>query len=223
MRSIVLLIAVVLCGMGACKPKSATNTVTTTDSTGAVVTTEVPAPAEVKIGYLSSAELLSVMPEVKAADKKLESFMQKKESSFNALMKKYEDKVKYLQNNAQNISPVEQESKMKELTGLEQQLQTAQARGQQDVAVERERLYAPILSHADSIIKKIGEEEGYAFIYNSSAGLLLYADTTKNLLPLVKERLGLTNVTADPKLEQQMKEMKGIKDSPTPAAGAGGK
>jgi outer membrane protein len=64
-----------------------------------------------------------------------------------------------------------------------------QMRAESDISNEKEKLYEPILAKADSIVKQIGKENGYTFIYDAAA--LLYADTTLNILPLVKERMGI--------------------------------
>ena len=142
-------------------------------------------------GYINSLELLSKMPEVKAADRKLEALTKQKEASFKALMQKYQDLGQSIQANSQNMTRVESEAKMKEIGELEQKLQAMQANSQDELAAEKEKLYAPILKKADAAIKKVGEDGHYAFIYDSSAGMLLYADTTKNIMPLVSKKLGL--------------------------------
>lgn len=142
-------------------------------------------------GYINSLELLSKMPEVKAADRKLEALAKQKEASFKVLMQKYQDLGQSIQANSQNMTRVESEAKMKEVGDLEQKLQAMQTNSQGELAAEKEKLYAPILKKADAAIKKVGEEGHYAFIYDSSAGVLLYADTTKNIMPLVSKRLGL--------------------------------
>ena len=142
-------------------------------------------------GYINSLELLSKMPEIKAADRKLEALAKQKEASFKALMQKYQDLGQSIQANAENMTRVESEAKMKEIGELEQKLQAMQANSQEELAIEKEKLYAPILKKADAAIKKVGEEGHYAFIYDSSAGVLLYADTTKNILPIVSKKLGL--------------------------------
>ena len=142
-------------------------------------------------GYINSLELLSKMPEIKAADRKLEALAKQKEASFKAMMQKYQDLGQSMQANAENMTRVESEAKMKEIGELEQKLQAMQANSQEELAAEKEKLYAPILKKADAAIKKVGEEGHYAFIYDSSAGVLLYADTTKNILPIVSKKLGL--------------------------------
>ncbi|MCB0516735.1 MAG: OmpH family outer membrane protein [Chitinophagales bacterium] len=148
-------------------------------------------PSGVKYGYINSLELLNYMPEVTEANKSLESYARKKESEFNALMKEYENKVRNLQENAQNLSPVQQQDKVKEISGIEERLQKMQMSGQEDVAREKDRLYAPIVEKANKAIKEIGAENNYTFIFDAAA--LLYADTTLNLMPQLKEKLGIAD------------------------------
>ena len=66
------------------------------------------------------------MPEVKAADRKLEALAKQKEASFKALMQKYQDLGQSIQANAENMTRVESEAKMKEIGELEQKLQAMQ-------------------------------------------------------------------------------------------------
>jgi outer membrane protein len=89
----------------------------------------------------------------------------------------------------------EQEKKVTELQGMEQQLQQLQANAQTDFQQEKDRLYAPIFAEADSIIKLVAKENGYTFVFDAPA--LLYADTTRNLLPLIKVKMGLPDKPAD--------------------------
>ena len=79
-------------------------------------------------GYINSLELLSKMPEVKAADRKLEALAKQKEASFKALMQKYQDLGQSIQANAENMTRVESEAKMKEIGELDTMpLSTTQA------------------------------------------------------------------------------------------------
>jgi len=149
----------------------------------------VPPPAGVKYGYLNSIQLLSLMPETEAADKKVADFTKKKEAAFKNLINKYESRAKELQSRQADIPPIEMEKYGKELADLEEQIQSMQMRAEGEIANEKDKLYAPILNKADSVVKQIGKENGYTFIYDAAA--LLYADTTLNILPLVKERMGI--------------------------------
>lgn len=154
------------------------------DSTGSVVQ-----PPAFKVGYVNSAELLSLMPELKEAEGKLERYARNKENRFNNLAQSYQNRLQELQQKGATMLPSEQEAAVKELTGMEQQLQQMQASSQQEIAMEKERLYQPILARADSVIKQLGKDGQYTFIYDGPG--LLYADTTLNLLPEIARRMGL--------------------------------
>lgn len=168
-----------------------TETITSNNdaSLPAAVTGAVVPPMGIKYGYLNSLELLSQMPETRAADKKLAEMQRSKEANFSALAQKYQDGMKNLQEKGQDMTRIEQESKMKEMAELEEKIQKMQMSGGDELAAEKERLYAPILAKADKHIKQIGKEQGYQYIFDAAA--LLYADTTKDILPLVKRKMGL--------------------------------
>lgn len=150
-----------------------------------------------KIGYVKSLEILSLLPEIKAADKKLEGFARSKESTFRSLAEKYQTGMVELQERGMLLSQADQEKKIQELQALEGQLQQMQANSQSDLGQERERLYAPIMAKVDSIIKIFGKEEGFAMIYDGSA--LVYGDSLYDVTPLVKIRLGITEEETEEK------------------------
>ncbi len=189
--SIVLIVSL----FASCRPKApATETTDRADTTETIQSDNhnngVPPPSGVKYGYLNSLQLLSIMPETDEADKKVAAYTKKKEAAFKSLVDRYQNRAKELQSKQADIPPVEMEKYGKELADLEEQIQNMQMRAESEIANEKDKLYAPILNKADSIVKQIGKENGYTFIYDAAA--LLYADSTLNLLPLVKERLGIT-------------------------------
>ncbi|OWY20501.1 OmpH family outer membrane protein [Sphingobacteriales bacterium UPWRP_1] len=193
----ILLLTVVCFTIVSCRTKTPETTATDTPSVGDSIQTDqtpnaggqVPPPAGIKYGYLNSLQLLALMPETKAADKKIAEYARKKESAYSDLLKKYQTKIQDLQSRANDIPPVEMEKHGKEIAAMEEQLQDMQMRADSDISKEKEKLYEPILAKADSVVKQIGKENGYTFIYDAAA--LLYADTTLNILPMVKERMGI--------------------------------
>lgn len=147
------------------------------------------AASPLKFGYVKSLEILSLLPEVKEADKKLEGFARSKENSFRSLAEKYQSGVAELQEKGMTLSQGEQEKRVQELQSMEGRLQQMQANSQNEIGLERERLYAPIMEKVDSIIKLVGKENGFTMIYDGSA--LVYADSAYDVTPLIKARLGI--------------------------------
>ena len=57
------------------------------------------------------------------------------------------------------------------------------------IAKKREELLAPILKRADEMIQKLGKEEGYTMIFDSSIGALLYAVEAEDLTARIKQMM----------------------------------
>jgi len=52
-------------------------------------------------------------------------------------------------------------------------------------------LLQPIYDKVNTAIKAVAEEEGYAFIFDGSTQVLLYADETTDVSSKVKAKLGM--------------------------------
>ena len=83
------------------------------------------------------------------------------------------------------------ESKIRDLQAIEQRMQQARAKVQQQVAVKREQLFKPILDRAEKAVKDVGKENGYDYIFDTNTGSFIYAKEAHNVMPLVKRKLGL--------------------------------
>lgn len=178
------LLVVVLWG---CEQQSASN-----ESSNVAVVADsnmVAAGPGIKIGYLNSLELLSLMPDAMEADEAIQSYAAGQERRFQNLMQEYQTKVQNIQENGASMMPMQQQVAMQEIQKLEQQIQDMQANSQQRIAVRRDELLAPVMARADSIIRMVAEQNGFDLIYDSPT--LLYADSSLNVMPLVKEAMGI--------------------------------
>ena len=146
---------------------------------------------QLKLGYINSLELLSLMPEVATADKQIEAFAKGLNSTLEGMYKEYETKGIDYQQNAELWPPSTLEVKQKEIIDLEKRIGEFQQSIQADVTTKREELYAPILEKADVAIKAVSNEGGFTYIFDASTGSLLFADESQNILPQVKAKLGL--------------------------------
>jgi len=145
---------------------------------------------DLKVGYINSVELLSLLPEAVEAEKSLQNYAAGQEGRFQKLAQQYQEKVADAQQRGASMTPMEQRVTMREIGEMEQQLQEMQAGSQERMARRREELLSPVLAKADSIVKAVAKAHGYDLIYDAPA--LMYADSAFNVMPLVKEALGLT-------------------------------
>ena len=144
-----------------------------------------------KIGYLNSAELLSSVPEARIIEKKLEELYKGKEAELQGLSKTAQTKLQTYQENGHLLNETERKSREEELMSLDQQLQKMQYDASNVMDKKRQEMLAPVLKKLDKAVKQVAKENGYTFVLDPSIGGIVYADTTRDLLPLVKKKLGL--------------------------------
>lgn len=144
-----------------------------------------------KFGHINSAELLSLMPEIKDADKQLQSFGIQLESQLKTMTTEYQAKVSDYQTNEVTMADAVKQTKVREITDLEGRIQEFQQTAQESVTKKKEELYSPILKKAEDAIVAIAKENGYAYIFDKSVGGLIYAQDSDDIMPLVKKKLGI--------------------------------
>lgn len=147
------------------------------------------AEPSLKVGYINSVELLALLPEASAAEQSLQTYAAGQESRFQKLAQEYQEKVADAQQRGASMTPMEQRIAMREIGELEQKLQEIQSGSQERMARRRQELLSPVLAKADSLVRAVAQEHGYDVIYDAPA--LMYADSTLDVLPLVKQALGL--------------------------------
>jgi len=144
-----------------------------------------------KLGYVDSAELLTNMEEVKKADSEITAFQNQLMEKGQKMMAQFEANYKnYMaQANAGTLSKVKMAEHETQLQEEQQKIGLYEQEMKQKILEKREALLKPILAKVDGIIKTIGKENGYDFIFDSSLGTLLYKDQADDLTAQVKARL----------------------------------
>ena len=149
------------------------------------------AQAQQKLGYINSAELLELMPEAKKADSSLKTYAKSYQDQLEAMSKDYQKKVQEFQAQEKTMTDAVKEVKYKEIQQLQERIQSTDQSAQEKVAGKKQELFAPILEKADKAIKDVAKANNYDYIFDASAGALLYTKESDNILPLVKSKLGI--------------------------------
>ncbi len=147
--------------------------------------------AQVKLGYIDSRELLALMPEVRAADSNLQTYAKSYQDQIETMVQEYQKKAQEYQAQEKTMTEAVREVKIREIQQLEERIQTTQQSAQEKVSKKKEELYTPILEKADKAIKEVAKSNNYDYVFDASAGQLLYAKESDNILNLVKTRLGI--------------------------------
>jgi outer membrane protein len=144
-----------------------------------------------KFGYIDSRELLKAMPEIAKADADLQAYAKTFQEQLQSMSKEYEKKVQEFQAQEKTMTEAMKEVKVKEIQDLQNRIESTNQSATEKVEKKREDLYKPILDKADKAIKDVAVEKGYDYVFDASAGGLLYAKPTEDILSMVKTKLGI--------------------------------
>jgi len=147
------------------------------------------AQSQMKIGYISTQDLISVMPETKIADSNLTQLQnaliqnaQEKEAKLNADIEKFNKDSSAMSEAVKGVKRSELQKLYQELAGEEQRIQ-------QQLTQKRDQLLAPIQKKAFETVQSVAKENGYTLIFEKEA--LLVAPPGDDILPLVAKKLNI--------------------------------
>ena len=146
-----------------------------------------------KLGYVNSLELLDAIPEKKTADTALQKYGNDLQATVQKMYVEYQKKIQDFQKGVQDktLSETDQEFQAKGIQDLESRIQDFQDQADEKMAKKRQELYQPLVDKINKAIEKVAKEKGYTYIFDSSAGSILHADESENLIDIMKKELGL--------------------------------
>jgi outer membrane protein len=146
-----------------------------------------------KFGYINTQELLSGMAEMKLADNQVQQLQNELVAKGEELVIKFEAEYKaYMaEANSGTLSKVQMQQKEESLVAKQEEIKKFEADIQQKLIAKREELYKPVLDKVKGEIEKLGKEGSYTMIFDSSAGMILHAADSENLMPVLKTKLGV--------------------------------
>jgi outer membrane protein len=144
-----------------------------------------------KFGHINSSELIQAMPQTKQADSTLKKYGESLDSQLKGMTAEYQNKLQAYQGKRDSLPEAIKQDKEKELEGLGNRIQEFQQTAQESIQKKKEEIYGPILKKAEAAIKDIAKEKGYAYIFDTSLGTVLYAQDSDNMMAVVKAKLGI--------------------------------
>jgi len=147
--------------------------------------------AQEKFAHINTEQLLRQMPGRQQAQEELQRYAQELETQFTAMQTEFQTKYQDFLENESTYSDLIKQSKQRELGSLQERITEFQESAQQDLAQRENQLLQPIIDQARTAIEDVAKEQGYTYVFDMSAGSLLYANPGDNILPLVKDKLGI--------------------------------
>ncbi len=144
-----------------------------------------------KIGHIDRQKLMLMMPERKDAETTMQAFAKTLEDRLKAMGAEYQQMVAKAQAEAPTMTQTQKDMAVREIQELEQRIQAAQEKAQEDLAKQEEELLKPMVDRANAAIKDVAAANNFTYILDISTGSVLYFDKGEDILALVKAKLGI--------------------------------
>ena len=85
------------------------------------------------------------------------------------------------------------EAKEKELAEMQQRLQQFSQNASMEYSNMQQQLLEPVMQKAREAVEKIGKANGFTYVFDLSAGSIIYFDAVNStdILPMAKSELGI--------------------------------
>ncbi|RMD93211.1 MAG: OmpH family outer membrane protein [Calditrichaeota bacterium] len=159
-----------------------------------------PAAAQLKIGYINSQKILDTYKEALDVKKQLQELNAKWEKEARDMEQEIKELQDQLESQSLLLSEERKKQKQEEIQNLYTKYQQflKEKWGPQGEAARKEaELIKPVYDKINAAIKKIGDAEGFNYIFDVVAGSILYAsedqpDLTDRLLEELNKGLAAT-------------------------------
>ncbi|WP_338731823.1 OmpH family outer membrane protein [Mangrovimonas cancribranchiae] len=148
------------------------------------------AQAQSKVAHISTQELISAMPETKAAEAEIEKLGKTYEADIQSMITEYQNKAKQYESEVDTKTDEENQKRGLELQTMQQNIQQYRGTAQQEMQKKELDLLKPITERAKAAILKVARAQGFDYVLDSSQGSGVIMSDGKNLLDDVKKELG---------------------------------
>lgn len=143
-----------------------------------------------KIAHLDVNSVLSLMPEKKKADERLDAISKAKGAEIQKIQQQFETLYKKYSEEAPKKTQAENEKRNVELQKLGEQVQQMQQAAQKDFLQKRETEYAPIEKKFQQAVDKVARANNWDYIIDANSPIFIYKGGT-DATNAVKKELGL--------------------------------
>ncbi|MBK6829570.1 MAG: OmpH family outer membrane protein [Flavobacteriales bacterium] len=145
----------------------------------------------VKLGHIDRQQLMLALPERKDAETRMQAFAKTLDERLKAMGAEYEAKVADAQARADKMTQTEKDMVVGEIQELEQRIQAAREKAQDDLAKQEEELLRPMVEKATAAINDVAAANNFTYIFDTSTGFVLYFDKGEDIMQMVKTKLAI--------------------------------
>jgi outer membrane protein len=149
------------------------------------------ASAQVKIGYINTDELMSIMPEAAKINSDLNEYQTTLQQQGLTLQKEFETKRDQYYKDSSTFTNQRKEIVRGELVKLLTRLQSYDQEMQEMAQKYAQEKIGPVKVKALDAIKAVAKERGYTYVIDEASSSLLVMPPGDDLLPAVKTKLNI--------------------------------
>jgi len=146
--------------------------------------------AQAKVAHINVTELMTAMPEMKAANAQLEKLSQTYDTEYNTMVEEFRAKIKKYDEEAATVGDAVNQTRQTEVQEMQQRIQQYQQTVTKELQTKQEEIYKPILEKSKAAIQKVARAKGYQYVLDSSIGSGVIMADGPDLLADVKKELG---------------------------------
>lgn len=144
-----------------------------------------------KFGHIDSNELLKLMPGRDSIVAQITEYATTLQNQLKGMESELQIKYDDYTTNADKWTPLIKQTKEKEIQDIQIRIETFQKSAEEDLQQKQGELLQPIIDKAKAAIESVAKTNGYTYVFDAGLGILLYAEPSDNILPLVKAELGI--------------------------------
>ena len=144
-----------------------------------------------KIGYIEFNTLIAAMPGVDSVKIKLQKYQGTLSNTLDAMRSEFENKYQEYQQGSAGMSDLIKQTKEKELQDLKDRIDAFSQKAQTDLQAKQQELLQPIIDKAKTAVREVAKENKYTYVINGIEDVVLYSESSDDIMPLVKKKLGL--------------------------------
>jgi len=145
-----------------------------------------------KFGHVNKQEIIQALPDRDSAVNKLQKFQKELESGIQTANEEYQAKLQKYVEEKDKLDPLIRQSKEKELSSLQQNMQQYTENAQQLYQQKQNDLMQPIIEKIQKAISEVGKEGAFTYIFDLQAQAVAYfSNDSQDVTELVKQKLNI--------------------------------
>lgn len=146
--------------------------------------------AQAKVSHINVEELMTNMPDYKAANTQLEKIAKTYDTDYRTMVEEYQTKIKKYDEESSKVTAAVNETRSKEVQDMASRIQQFQQTATKELQQKREDILKPVMEKARAAIQKVAKAKGYQYVLDSTDGSGILLADGPNLLADVKKELG---------------------------------